>query len=439
MKKSLLFFIMTIFYQQAVIPENLVETAVIDLKEQVKKEFEDLIAKAKRKLNALKEFQDFKTILKKGGAEYEYSKISLIDSEKDGIIMDFGYSGYGYLSDGFKGFNAKVRITDMPGSESWGPAIEAALRKLGLGFLIDYNPAQEGLTKLMLLCKDRARNMITPGEFVYNLNGIMIKFVKTPKYNSMTSIFQDASGPLNTVLGTISLKSKLESYYTKIGSLLNRQFPKKTVNGHFVENPGYKKIPATPVTLTDKQALWMIASLNLNGCIFYSDMVKAFEETPAGKAALKVKKDAFNAADKLPVLQRPGARIAAIKAYNRKLPGFGSVDDNPPAGFTKATGFSSTLVGFLIVEHMRIGAKNAKMAKNMETIWNKSGLKALTGIDGKVLTSALREDPPAEPAAPEEPVEEFDESLADLDIGDDLGDLGDIDYEEEENEEEEEF
>lgn len=332
----------------------------------------------------------------------------------DGFVYDFGYAGHGDIAKGFVGVNPKLQFVGIP--EHFKAALQESFFVLGFEKIVSSTPAQEWLLKTILLIKDFQDKKTSTLGFALEFNLLLAKLYNTGphKYPTFDAVLSDINPVLQvlfdafptiideqTLFGEPSTQPKtltnfLNSYYKRIGALINRKFSYRLEGNNLVEDKTYKYIPTK---LNDFQAREQLIAIILKTVEFYSSLKTSFDATEAGKAALKKRQNEFDKANKLTGSGRSKIKMAAIREYLKALPG------------------SMTLVLFVSVETARLldNLKNPKYKEKLSDILdpllivlgfpNFNDLVAISGQKGA-------EEKPLS-AAPD--VEGPDESL--LDVG----------------------
>ncbi|MCK4265529.1 hypothetical protein KAW80_04195 [Candidatus Babeliales bacterium] len=377
-------------YHLKIIPDiGTPREAAEEIANYVAKEFEKLIDKANRKLEALKELpQKFKDGISSAG--YYDSKISILTTEGDGIELNFGFGGHGSLL-GFEKKKAEFKLKDLP--KEWGAAIGRTLEDAGLEKLINFSKGQIGFLKIALLCQDRKRQVLDKEDFVLELSFLLYRFLITGGFDNPSDILKDIFQPLETLIKAIRIKGSsagvfLDDQFSKVKKFAAMKFHKKVINGEFVKD----QFPAYKENLTDGELRTILFGLIFKTYIFYVMLQDKFHETSSGKTALEDKHKAYSEAAKLGnIARRKASRLVALNAYNSKLP---KLND---------------LKKFVAVEIARILNKYSKsrdlIAKTLDPL-----LKAiLGGIDSECLLESFTGEPePESSLPPEEPEETLD-------------------------------
>lgn len=263
-------------------------------------------------------FRNIFSNIKKGLLAFHFddaTSLSFQTSLNDGIILPFGYAGYGPPTQGFSGFKSELQIPLIP--KPWLPAITSALFESGLGPFITVTPAQEWLLKQLLVIKDRSTNYISTGEMMMDSTVLLARLFFTPGLDSLNKALDSISPMLSSILSTISFRGKsfinfFDSYFLLVRSALTHQFRKKMVNGKLLDNPLYV---ANGSPLNDAQARWLLFSLFVRSFLFYAELRFLYEKTEPGK-------ESFRAVSERKSLTE---RIKQIGVYNASLPGFDDV------------------------------------------------------------------------------------------------------------------
>jgi len=180
----LLLFVSNLSCAELLTLDNVVATADAKIRE--------FMDSAKAKANAFVELsKNPRSELLKNS--YTSPKAELVTSQGDSLVLDFGYGGHGSLFEGFKDRSSKIVLKGLP--EGLGGPVGKVVEKLGSVKLMKFSAKQIGLLKLVLLAKYRLDGKMILGEFVVNLNALLMRFMRTPGFETFSKSFDDVFPP----------------------------------------------------------------------------------------------------------------------------------------------------------------------------------------------------------------------------------------------------